>query len=241
VPLGVAFKRQGARSALRGPRWFAHRGCLTLTCISGCGLTFEFTRLRKRAKPAVAGRVQRRVRPRHACYLAERSFSDERSFVGKHARGSATTNQAMATSKGTARNHVELPFRRRPTTPTSEPSATQPTSRTRRRSVAVERLPRCACWLTSGLTFEFTRLRKRAKPAVAGRVQRRVRPHRSKRASIDTAGDVLAEFGGPRQRTLVHALQSLECISGPAWLTELILTVSVAKGEPCALRGDELL
>jgi hypothetical protein len=28
-----------------------------------CGLTFEFTRLRKRAKPAVAGRVQRRVSP----------------------------------------------------------------------------------------------------------------------------------------------------------------------------------
>src|SRR6185436_8832564 len=28
-------------------------------------LTFEFTRLRKRAKPAVAGRVQRRVRRRH--------------------------------------------------------------------------------------------------------------------------------------------------------------------------------
>jgi len=30
----------------------------------------------------------------------------------------------------------------------------------------------CIC-----LTFEFTRVRKRAKPAVAGRVQRRVRPH----------------------------------------------------------------
>src|SRR5512134_3880778 len=32
-------------------------------------------------------------------------------------------------------------------------------------------------WSTRGLTFEFTRLRKRAKPAVAGRVQRRVRRH----------------------------------------------------------------
>ena len=30
----------------------------------------------------------------------------------------------------------------------------------------------CIC-----LTFEFTRLRRLAKPAVAGRVQRRVRPH----------------------------------------------------------------
>jgi hypothetical protein len=29
------------------------------------------------------------------------------------------------------------------------------------------------------LTLEFTRLRKRAKPAVAGRVQRRVRRHRA--------------------------------------------------------------
>jgi len=29
-----------------------------------CGLTFEFTRSRKRAKPAVASQVQRRVRPR---------------------------------------------------------------------------------------------------------------------------------------------------------------------------------
>jgi hypothetical protein len=66
VPLGVAFKRQGARSALRGPRWFARRGCLTVTCISGCGLTFEFTRVRKRAKPAVALRVQRRVSPHGA-------------------------------------------------------------------------------------------------------------------------------------------------------------------------------
>src|SRR5689334_11666083 len=35
-------------------------------CVEGpFGLTFEFTRVRKRAKPAVALRVQRRVRPRH--------------------------------------------------------------------------------------------------------------------------------------------------------------------------------
>ena len=31
-------------------------------------LAFEFTRLRKRAKPAVAGRVQRRVRPRYGTH-----------------------------------------------------------------------------------------------------------------------------------------------------------------------------
>jgi hypothetical protein len=30
---------------------------------------------------------------------------------------------------------------------------------------------------TCCLTFEFTRLRRLAKPAVAGRVQRKVRPH----------------------------------------------------------------
>ena len=39
------------------------RGAMTRV---SCSLTFEFTRLRKRAKPAVAGRVQRRVSPRLA-------------------------------------------------------------------------------------------------------------------------------------------------------------------------------
>jgi hypothetical protein len=38
-----------------------------------------------------------------------------------------------------------------------------------------------------GLTFEFTRLRKRAKPAVAGRVQRRVRRHSTRK--LDLAPD----------------------------------------------------
>ena len=37
-----------------------------LLCIPGFWLTFEFTRVRKRAKPAVALRVQRRVRRRRA-------------------------------------------------------------------------------------------------------------------------------------------------------------------------------
>ena len=37
---------------------------LTASFDSRCCLTLEFTRLRKRAKPAVAGRVQRRVRRR---------------------------------------------------------------------------------------------------------------------------------------------------------------------------------
>src|SRR5439155_26142042 len=38
---------------------------LSVLAVRGpCGLTFEFTRVRKRAKPAVALRVQRRVRPR---------------------------------------------------------------------------------------------------------------------------------------------------------------------------------
>jgi hypothetical protein len=48
-------RRRRARK-LKDERWHA--------VISVRRLTFEFTRLRKRAKPAVAGRVQRRVRQR---------------------------------------------------------------------------------------------------------------------------------------------------------------------------------
>lgn len=49
-----------------------------------------------------------------------------------------------------------------------------------------------------GLTFELSRLRRLAKPAVAGRLQRRVRPHLAFRAlalEAFLAGDFAAFFG----------------------------------------------
>src|SRR5687767_13661952 len=48
-----------------------------------CGLTFEFTRLRKQAKPAVARRVQRRVSPRSVRYGCEEQHGDDNCTGGQ--------------------------------------------------------------------------------------------------------------------------------------------------------------
>ena len=65
--LTAASKRKGACSTVasenfkRKARWLTPRGGKA-ACVCTRGLTFELTRGRKRAKPAVALRVQRRVR-----------------------------------------------------------------------------------------------------------------------------------------------------------------------------------
>jgi hypothetical protein len=69
----ATFTRQGARSAWAVARPYTRRSSRPrILCISGCGLTFEFTRVRKRAKPAVALRVQRRVRRHGLIVRSER-------------------------------------------------------------------------------------------------------------------------------------------------------------------------
>jgi hypothetical protein len=89
-----------------------------------CCLTFEFTRLRKRAKPAVAGRVQRRVRPRRLsagyrwlhwttnagaeckppsqCGSAFRSATSRRSRMG---RGSSSRTPRLRAGSATTERH----------------------------------------------------------------------------------------------------------------------------------------
>jgi hypothetical protein len=47
------------------------------------GLTFEFTRGRKQAKPAVARRVQRRVSPRSMRYWCEEQHGDDNCTGGQ--------------------------------------------------------------------------------------------------------------------------------------------------------------
>src|SRR5215216_5780636 len=63
-------------------------------------------------------------------------------------------------------------------------------------------LCKAAGYVVCGLTFEFTRVRKRAKPAVALRVQRRVKPH---------LGTALFGWGD-------HA-----CGSGERWTRQIVL------------------
>src|SRR5687767_4139440 len=79
--------KNNARAALRLPERYSESAsrysamCLSKDSWSSifCALTFEFTRLRKRAKPAVAGRVQRRVRQPEARHRAHRLKPGERS------------------------------------------------------------------------------------------------------------------------------------------------------------------
>jgi hypothetical protein len=99
---------------------------------------------------------------------------DGRLFGGKHSVGLATKNQATSTRAGTAKNQAALPVKYWPTKPTADPATTHKQN-SRRRCLVLRVVPLDM----SGLTFEFTRVRKRAKPAVALRVQRRVRRHAS--------------------------------------------------------------
>jgi len=67
--LNAGATQKGARStfesnnAKRAARWYTRQGG-RVECVLTRGLTFEFTCWRKRAEPAVASQVQRRVSPR---------------------------------------------------------------------------------------------------------------------------------------------------------------------------------
>jgi hypothetical protein len=143
-------------------------GCMSQVFMRG--LTFALSRLWRLAKPAVAGRLQRRVRPWPSNAFFG-TLSDSR-----HARTlPEVTVQAQL---------PDAPFSER--APRTAESLGGTLARQGARSISAKlggsRAPsRHDTTLHSGcgLTFEFTRLRKRAKPAVAGRVQRRVRPHAS--------------------------------------------------------------
>ena len=64
----ASWTAEGARSTWPVARLLTRRVGMRETCVPGCGLTLEFTCWRKRAKPAVASQVQRRVR-RHVPYF----------------------------------------------------------------------------------------------------------------------------------------------------------------------------
>jgi hypothetical protein len=134
------------------------------------GLTLEFTRVRKQAKPAVALRVQRRVSPwPDSAFVATLGAS-------MHAR---TLSEAMVQAQ----------------LPTARTVAKHDSRRTARCYFHAPRRALCLacssvirapllhatglCISGCGLTFELTRGLQTAKPAVALRVQRRVRRHDS--------------------------------------------------------------
>jgi len=140
------------------------------------GLTFELTRVRKRAKPAVALRVQRRVRPIVGwCY---------RNSHSNNPAGTPTASTRIGNASRRRRIEPRMRNKRRPhsgqrwRTRRSWPNGLNTWAKQYGHTCAL--LIRSECRTGSmgsiGLTFELTRGRQMAKPAVALRVQRRVRP-----------------------------------------------------------------
>ena len=169
---------------------------------AACGLTLEFSRSRKRAKPAVAIRLERRVRP---CAPASGTLG---AMAAKHsescARGDTVDvrprgprwrwlHSAKATdvrfrrqeleAAGPAENGARRGGRRELRGERCEPRDLRSAGNRARRTDGAARL---RCWRVEGpcgLTFELTRGRRLAEPAVGRRVQRRVSPQWEKRAT----------------------------------------------------------
>ena len=192
-----------------------------------CGLTFEFTRVRRLAKPAVARRLERRVRPHCGCPRCVRSLKREAQGgvcavepeagleAARPRRGCSECKTVIlkatcerrpsargrlgqrgrARAPGMGRQSRQDNELRRPSTPAKYSSSVAAGSERRREDelaivqrLAIAHVQRDAAPTAAqggagptgkgrseraadpgGLTFEFTRVRRLAQPAVARR------------------------------------------------------------------------
>jgi hypothetical protein len=209
-----------------------------------CGLTLEFTRGRKQAKPAVARRVQRRVMPSQARRHNRRSAQacpDARASAQAKNGGSTVPKRCIATSR-TGREPWQAAIRAsaRRLSAGQEGDATNArdtvpqclsfeATRARTDEVGGTDRARIGMWKCCGITFELSRVRR--PQAVARRLERRVRRRRGLQAISERLWPVLYE---PSDLATDHSEER-------DWLSGLRSVRDAHLGDGRACRCDEAI